>query len=248
MNIEKINNFKKAILLSNSESINVSIGIQKEKILHKIIKYYLSNNPNNHEIKIGRMFADVVLDNIIYEIQTQHFNALRNKLDKFLETNKVVIVYPTFRNKILHSITENGEYIKTNKSPKKGTPLSLFVELYKISKYLNHPNLSFKILYFDIEEYRTVVPKKHYKSQGYIKYMQVPIELIEEYNLKEKSDIIDLLKEYNLSKPFTATDFSKISKISYNKATAAIRSLSTLGIIENIGKDGRKNIWNVKIM
>ena len=248
MDITKIKKFKDAIDLSNGEIVNTSIGIQKEKILHKIIKYYLSDNPNNHEIKIGRMFADVVVDDVIYEIQTQHFNALRNKLDKFLETNRVVIVYPTFRNKIIHSITDKGEYIKTSKSPKKGTPFSLFVELYKISSFLNHPNLTFKILYLDIEEYRTIVPKKHYKSQGYEKYMQVPLELIFEYNLNELQDFIQLFKEYNLMNSFTASDFSKVTKLSYNKSTAAIRSLNKLGIIENVGKKDRKNLWNVKIM
>lgn len=240
--------FEQAIKLVNNEVVNISIGIQKEKTLHKIIKYYLSNNPNNHEIKIGRMYADVYLDGVIYEIQTQHFNALRNKLDKFLENNKVIIVYPTFRNKIIHSITEQGEYIKTAKSPKKGTPFQLFVELYKISSYLNHPNLSFKILYLDMEEYRTVVPKKHYRSQGYVKYMQIPTYLVEEYNLINISDYINLFKEYDFLNPFTATDFSKKMKISYNKSTAAIRSLNSLGIIENTGKEGRKNVWNVKIV
>ncbi len=242
------NKFKQAILLSNNEEINKTIGIQKEKILHKIIKYYLTDNPNNHEIKIGRMYADVVIDNHIFEIQTQHFNALRNKLEKFLQTNKVTIVYPTFRNKIIHSITEQGEYIKTTKSPKKGTPLQLFVELYKISSYLNHPNLSFKILYLDIDEYRTIVPKKHYRSQGYIKYQQIPTELINEYNLEKKEDYINLLKEFNIENEFTAIQFSKKTKISYNKSTAAIRSLATLKIIENNEKKGHTKVWNVKFM
>lgn len=240
--------FTQAIKLANNEAINISIGIQKEKILHKIIKYYLSNDPINHEIKIGRMYADVFVNNTIYEIQTQHFNALRNKLDKFLENNKVVIVYPTFRNKIIHSITDQGEYVKTTKSPKKGTPFQLFVELYKITSYLNHPNLSFKILYLDMEEYRTITPKKHYRSQGYIKYMQVPTELIKEYNLNSSDDYINLFKEYDFLEPFTSTDFSKKMKISYNKSTAAIRALKSLGIIDSSAKEGRKNVWNVKIV
>lgn len=240
--------FNSARKLSSGEIINSSIGIQKEKILHKIIKYYISDDANNHEIKIGRMYADVYFNDTIYEIQTRQFNNLRNKLEKFLEDYKVVIVYPTSRNKTIHTITELGEFIKTTKSPKKGTPLELFVELYKISSYLLHPNLSFKILYLDMEEYRTVVPKKHYKSQGYIKYMQMPLELIEEYNLKNKEDYISLLKEYDLLVPFTTTDFSKKTKISYNKSTQAIRALAKLGIIEIVGKNGRKNLWNVKIV
>ena len=42
------------------------IGLLKEHTLHRVLKFYLSNNEQNHEIKIGRMYADVVLDNHIY--------------------------------------------------------------------------------------------------------------------------------------------------------------------------------------
>ena len=56
------------------------IGIQKEKILHKTLKYYLCPDDTKHEIKItkenkGVLYADILLDNVIYEIQTRSFNA-----------------------------------------------------------------------------------------------------------------------------------------------------------------------------
>lgn len=155
-----------AITLLDTPIENVSIGIQKEKVLHKIIKYYLNDDPSYHEIKIGNNYVDVVNDGIIYEVQTQNFNLLRRKLDTLLKSNKVVIVYPACRIKQIYSINEYGEYIKQAKSPKKGTPFQILVEMYKIRDYLTNPNLSFKVLYLDIDEYREVVPKKHYRSKG----------------------------------------------------------------------------------
>lgn len=227
----------------NEQVQNISIGIQKEKILHKIMKYYIDENNEHHEIKVGRMYADVMIDNHIYEIQTQNFNMLRHKLDIFLENYQVTIVYPTSRVKMLYTIDENGELLKTTKSPKKGTPFSVLPELYKIKTYLNHPNLDIKVIYLDIDEYRTEIPKKHYRSKGYERFKQVPLTFIKETTLKSKEDYLNLLEEYNVEHTFTINDFSKITKLSYSKSSSAVQVLKYLNVIELTGKLNRKNLW-----
>ncbi len=228
---------------ANDPSENVSIGIQKEKILHKIMKYYIEEDNKKHEIKVDRMYADVKNDNHIYEIQTQNFNMLRHKLDVFLPNYQVTIVYPTSRIKMLYMIDENGELIRSTKSPKKGTPFSVLPELYKIKDYLTNANLDIKVIYLDMDEYRTQTPKKHYHSKGYERYKQVPLVIVKEYELNGKEDYISLLEEYHLPKTFTVLEFSKIVKLSYNKAQSAIQVLKSLEVIKLMGKVGRKNIW-----
>lgn len=236
-----------AKLLLKTPIENISIGIQKEKILHKIMKYYIEPNNSFHEIKVGTLYADILVDNHIYEIQTQNFNMLRNKLTLFLENYPVTIVYPTSRYKQIYSIDENGVLLKTQKSPKKGTPFQVLVELYKIKKYLNNSNLDIKVIYMDIDEYRTIVPKKHYRSKGYIRYKQVPNNIVEEYNLKLPTDYLNILFTSALPDEFTVNDFSKTFKLSYNKASSAIQVLKELGVIETNKKIGRKNIWQKNI-
>lgn len=242
MNEEKLQYAKNKVKDPNE---NISIGIQKEKILHKIMKYYLEKDNKKHEIKVDRMFADIKVDNHIYEIQTQNFNMLRHKLDVFLPSFKVTIVYPASRVKILYIIDENGELVKTTKSPKKGTPFSVLPELYKIKSYLTNSNLDIKVIYLDMDEYRTQTPKKHYRSKGYERYKQVPLSIVEEYELKNKNDYIRLLAEYNITDSFKALDFSKVTKLSYSKTSAAIQVLKSLDVIQLSKKDGRKNIWKV---
>lgn len=221
------------------------IGVQKEKILHRTIKYYLSNSEMTHEVKVDKMFVDVMINNHVYEIQTQNFNAIRNKLDKLLPNYVVTIVYPAARIKQLYSINEAGELIKEQKSPKKGTPFSILVEMYKIKSYLNNQSLDFKILYFDMDEYRTIVPKRHFRSRGYQRFKQVPTNLVAEINLESKADYINLLNSYNLMTEFTVKDFAKMSKLSQAKASTAVNVLASLGVIENIGKVGRANLWKI---
>lgn len=242
MNEQKLEYAKNKV---NDPNINISIGIQKEKILHKILKYYIEEDNKYHEIRVDRMYADVKIDNHIYEIQTQNFNMLRHKLDVFLPSYQVTIVYPASRIKTLYVIDENGELVKTSKSPKKGTPFSVLPELYKIKNYLTNPNLNIKVIYLDMDEYRTQTPKKHYRSKGYERYKQVPLSIVKEYELKDKEDYIRLFDEYGIMDSFKTLDFSKITKLSYNKATAAIQALKSLDVVLLSGKDGRKNIWKI---
>ncbi len=72
------------------------IGTLSEKILHRIIKFFIDDNPLNHEIKIGQYFVDIMSNNTIYEIQTRSFNKLRPKLDFLLSKTdySVKIVFP----------------------------------------------------------------------------------------------------------------------------------------------------------
>ena len=142
-------------LVHNDESIKESIGTKQEKTVHQFLKYYICNNSEYHEININRNVVDVLIDDHIYEIQTRSFNSLRSKLDKLLDNYQITIVYPLCIKKMLYKVDESGEIIQIRKSPKKLHPLSIGYELYKIKNYLKHPNLSFKIVLLDVNEFNT---------------------------------------------------------------------------------------------
>ena len=226
------------------------IGIQKEKILHKTLKYFLEPSSDFHEIKVskntkGVLYADILKDNHIYEIQTRGFNNLRSKLDVFLKTYQVTIVHPIAYIKHIYKISETGEIEGPKKSPKKGSAFLVFHELYKIKQYLNDPNLSIKILLLNMDEYRHIVPKKHYKSSGSIKEVQIPTEYVKEINLSSKTDYINLLDTLNLPIEFTSSMFAKATKLTLPKATTALNVLNHLEAVIRIGKDGRKYLYRI---
>lgn len=232
-----------AISLSSNAPENISIGIQNEKILHKIMKYYITTNPKNHEIKVGNIYADVVLNNHIYEIQTASFNALRKKLDFLLKDYLVTIVYPVSHRKTIITTSIEGEVISEKKSPKVFTPFSILVEMYKIKSYLKNPNLSFKVIYLDMDEYRQKTKKNHFRQKGYERLKQIPTKFINEYDLKEKDDYLKIFDLYNFPEEFTTLEFQKVFKISSSKVANCLQVLHTIGVIELIGKRGRRNLW-----
>lgn len=224
------------------------IGIQKEKILHKTLKYYISSDDENHEIKIkksnkGILYADVLIDKDIYEIQTRSFDKLRSKLDEFLKDYNVTIVFPIPQKKYIYKIEETGEIIGPKKSPKTGKVFDSFKELYKIKPYLTSPNLKLKIILLEIDEYRNVVTKRHSRSSGYIREVQIPKSIYREINLNNKNDYLDYLEEYNLPLEFTSSVFAKAVKIRKAQATIVLNILTYLNVVERIGKEKNSYVY-----
>lgn len=225
------------------------IGIQKEKVLHKTLKYFLCKNEDCHEVKIaktskGVLYADIKIDNHIYEIQTRNFNALREKLDEFLKTYQVTIVYPIPYRKQIYKI-DDGVLQAPKTSPKKGKPLEVCYELYKIKSYLNHPNLSFQLILVDVDEYRQVTEKKHYRSSGYERIVQIPKRIEQIIDLNEKIDYLHLLETYHLPEQFTSSLFAKATHLTKKKAGVVLHVLTYMHIVERVGKTGRSYVYQL---
>lgn len=224
-----------------------TIGMMKEHSLHRTIKYLISNDPINHEIQVGRMFADVMIDDHIYEIQTKQFFLLKDKLDSFLKNHKVTIIYPIHYQTWIHYY-QDGVFIRTRKSNKKGTIFDFFYELYSIKRYLNNENLSFKLLFFDIDESKDDTKVKSSKTNRFRKYLkidQVPRKLIDIIDIKSKEDFIPLLKLNEINTPFTSKDISSKFKISVRVSSLALNIYKTLNLVKIIGKKGKSYLYKV---
>ena len=64
------NRLKEALeYISKSVSISESIGTNQQKTLHQTIKYYLSLNEEEHEVKLDKKIVDIYKDNEIYQRQ-----------------------------------------------------------------------------------------------------------------------------------------------------------------------------------
>ena len=61
-----------------------SIGVLSEKTVHAVLKNYYEPDEDKQEIPVEGMVADIYRDGEIVEIQTAHFNKLREKLARFM--------------------------------------------------------------------------------------------------------------------------------------------------------------------
>lgn len=72
--------------------IKDNIGQLKEKFIHAILKRYIEFDEKYHEIAIENYVADICIEKQIYEIQTQYFYKLKDKLNCFLQHYRVQII------------------------------------------------------------------------------------------------------------------------------------------------------------
>ena len=127
----------------------------KEYSLHSEIKAIYSVLGHELEVKVSDGFViDVLRENLLIEIQTKNFSAIRNKLSKLVVDNRVRLVYPIAKLKWIVYVTKLGEVVRRRKSPKKGKLIDLFIEFVHLSYLAKNKNFSFEVLLIEEEELR----------------------------------------------------------------------------------------------
>lgn len=223
----------------------LGIGTYGEKTVHAIFKNYFEPDKDKQEIPIDHYIADIYNGQEIIEIQTRQFNRMRDKLTAFLREYPVTIVYPIPREKWLIWIDEeSGELTNKRKSPKKGNPYQAFVELYKIKMFLKEPNLRFKLILTDMEEYRLLNGWSRDRKKGSTRYDRIPVQLVEMVEINCKEDYMQFVPE-ELEGEFTVKQFAKAAHIPVKLAQTVVHILAYVGTIEKTRQDGRAYLYRI---
>lgn len=242
----KFENAKNKVI--GMERLRKSIGVLKEKTVHAILKNYYEPCEDYHEIPVEGLVADIYNNGEIIEIQTAHFDKLRDKLGRFLPYYDVTVVYPVAANKwLIYIDKDTGEIISKRKSPVHGTEYDIFPELYKIKSYLNNEHIHFKVVLMDVEEYKIVNYKTNVKRgrRKSSKYDRVPLRILEEVAIERVEDYVQFLP-IELPENFTSKDMANCSGIHISVAQVVLNILTYTGTVERIGKKGRSILYRVK--
>ena len=222
------------------------IGTLNEKSLHAILKEYIEPDKKKQEVKIGGFVADIFDGERITEIQTRNFYGMKKKLACFLEIYPVTIVYPIPNEKYINWIDPStGEIIERRKSPKKPHPQEMAHELIHILPYIDHPNLSLRILYIDVEDYKLKNGWDKSGKKGSERYERIPKNLAGEKTISSTGDYDYFLPD-DLPEAFTSKEFSKKAHVTRTCTGRMLCILSKVGVIERIGRKGREYIYSRK--
>lgn len=225
------------------KEIWMGIGTLSERCLHAALKRYLEPDENCHEQSCGSYVADILKDGKVVEIQTKGFHRLRDKLDYYLTEHEVTIVYPIDHRKTLIWVDpETGERHKPRKSPKIGVIQELFRELIYLRPYLNHPNLTFRVILVDVEEYRLLNGWSKDRKKGSERAERIPTAIVADRSFSKAVDWFQMLPE-TLSDSFTAKELGNACHISPSCAQRAVTCLKIIGVIKHDGKKGRAYLY-----
>ena len=221
----------------------LGIGTLSEKTVHAILKNYYEPDEDRQEIPIGNYVADIFAGGEIIEIQTRQFDKLRGKLSAFLPQYPVTIVYPIPREKwIIWINEETGELSGKRKSPLKGSPYTVFPELYKIKSFLKDPHLRFKLVLLDMEEYKLLNGRGKNRKIRASRYDRIPTELVQELEMERPEDFLQFVPP-ELEGPFTTKDFAKAARISQTLAQVTLNILYHMEAVARVGKKGNLYLY-----
>src|SRR5262245_23712671 len=107
-----------------------SIGSLNEKSLHAALKAWCLQPGDQTEVPVEGYIIDIVRGDLLIEIQTRNFSALKAKLLKLTAQSPVRLIYPiTLQEWIVKLPTNGHETPSRRKSPKRGTLFHIFEEL-----------------------------------------------------------------------------------------------------------------------
>lgn len=226
----------------NASPESRGIGTLGEKTLHAVLKNYLEPRREFQEVRVGPYVADVRNPERFYEIQTKGFYRLKEKLTCFLPQAPVTVVYPVPAVKWLIWLSSDGDMTPRRKSPKNAGPWEALPELFSLRDLLFKDGLSFLILLLEVEEVRLRNGWSEDGKRGSSRFDRLPVSLLGEVWVREPQDLFKLLPP-GLPDPFTAKDFKKAARLSPLDLSAAVKLLSTYGVIQRAGKRGRAFLY-----
>ena len=241
---------EKAILQERANG-DAGIGTLQEKRLHWVIKHYLCDNEDYHEVGLAntRFVSDVRIGNLIFEVQTGDFYPMKKKIEYYLSKTDcdITIVHPIPLVKWISWIDPKTREISPRKrSPQKGRAEDLLPQLYCLIPHLQNPRLHYQLLFLEAEDFRLLNGRRSRdRKKGAEKYERIPLALLGEMELQTPSDFLQFIPA-ELPSHFTVKQFSTLTGIRGRDAYSAVRALAGLGLFAAADPIGRSMGWERK--
>ena len=210
-----------------------------EHSLHSEIKKVYSLPGDLFEVKLDNYIADILRGELVIEVQTKNFSALKEKLQTLVKTHQVRLVYPLPEKKCITHITKEGTKVSKRQSPKKGKLTDLYRELVRIPDMPGEDNFSLEVLFIDEEEIRCDDGKGSWRRRGVSVKERRLVKVNNRLLFQNKSDYLKILPD-NLNEIFTNKEFAKSAKISARTARQITYCLRKSGFIRTTEKKGRE--------
>jgi len=221
------------------------IGLLNEKPLHASLKEWYAQPGDRFEVTIDGFVIDIVRENLLLEIQTGNFAAIKSKLTELLRTHRVRLIYPIVRERwIIKPAKDNSGGVIRCKSPKRGRVEELFREMVSFPHLLVHPNFSLEILLIREEEVRRYEGKRKWRNHGWVIEERRLLEVVDRRLFAGKADLQVFLPE-KIGKLFTTGDLAETMGIRRQLAQKMAYCLRKVRLIELVGKRGRANLYEV---
>jgi hypothetical protein len=213
-----------------------------EYSFHSEVKAMYSLPGDKIEIKLGSYIVDILRGDLVIEVQTKNFSALRKKLEAFIEKNQVRIVYPLAERKWITYVSEDNVVLKRRKSPRIGRLIDVFRELVMIPNMIGKENFSLEVLFVDEEEFRCASGGGTWRRRGVRVKERRLLRVNGRILFQDKTDYLRVLPD-DLGSVFVNSELAKSANIPIRIARQITYCLRKSGLIRIVGEKGRALVF-----
>ena len=215
----------------------------RESSLHSSIKDWYRHEGDRLEAKVDGYVIDILRGDLLIEIQTANFSAIKTKLLHLLNRHRVRLVYPIAIQKwIIHKSSSSEDTFGRRKSPKRGCLTDVFNELIRIPSLFSNGNLSIEVLMIEEEEIWRNDGKGSWRRKGASIEDKKLIRVLETKIFENKTDFLNFLPK-DLQDPFSNRNLAENLGIHINQSRRMTYSLRKIGAIVQVGKDRNQMLF-----
>jgi hypothetical protein len=228
---------------SQSQTSAHEIGTLNESPLHAALKAWYTQPDDQPEVSVDGFVVDIVRGDLLVEIQTGNFSAIKRKLAVLTARHPVRLVHPIAREKWIIRLAHDGRsHLSRRKSPKRGGFEHIFEELVRIPKLLSNPNFSLDVLLIQEEEVRRYDGRRGWRRHGWVTHERRLLEVVDQRSFETPADVCALVPP-TLPEPFTTADLAAAIGKPRWLARKMAYCLREMGSLVPVGKQGNAILY-----
>jgi hypothetical protein len=220
----------------------------RETHLHAALKKLYARPDDLIETPVAGFVADVRRGDLLIEIQTGSFAALKRKLPALLDQYQVLLVHPIAAESWILKEDADGHRLDRRKSPRRGQWWEVFTELVSVPAVLAHPNFALEVLLVREEQLRrpASAPKRRrrWRPRAWRTIDRRLLEVVDR-RLLQGDEAYRALIPSALAQPFTTQELAQALSLPAWLAHKVVYVLRHMGVLAGAGKRGRALLWQL---
>lgn len=236
---------------SSGEAETSGINLYSEHSLHDALKRIAAGPGGRIEVTVlGRVADAVRADGELVEVQTGGLAAVQEKATSWAaENRRVRVQYPVAARTLIVTIDpRSGEILSRRRSPRRRTLWDAFDALTRAPALIATPGVTLEILMVEVTEFRRLLDPPVRRGRFFRKAERVDRALdavLESHAFSCAEDWISLLPG-GAEGSWTHESLGEAAGVSSAAARTLLYSLARAGILECIGKEGRRKRYAVR--
>lgn len=218
------------------------IGTLNEKPLHEALKRWYAKPGDRLEAPVDGFVVDIMRGELLIEVQTRNFSAIRRKLESLVARHPVRLVYPIPCEKWIARQARDGAQVSRRRSPRRGRHEDVFEELVSIPELPRSHNFSLELLLIREEEVRRHDSARCWRRRGWVTHERRLVEVVGQRTLSTPLEICAFIPS-TLADPFTASDLATSLASSLRLARMMVYCLRKMGCIALVGKRAKAPLY-----